>query len=148
MKFFRYLFLWCFLSSLSFNLSAVISYLDWFIGLSPSSTIAGMGRDTAVSDIWHQSAFSAISNPALSCFQKGVTLSFQNNNWFDAAWFDLPKSLNANYLNIGYKGIGMNFPLPNSTGRWGTTYDYNQADWDSPFDWQTAANYNLSLKAV
>lgn len=124
-----------------------------FLSINPSTVNAGMGYDSGVADVWHENAFSVWSNPALSSFQNGLTYSTLRDKWFDDVEGLDDLTFSSRYINIGYEGIGISFPLRNSDGFTGTSIDYGKqvsVDEDNHVDgtfhsYEKASSYNLSL---
>jgi len=96
-----------------------------FLSISPSAVNAGMG-DNGVADVWHQNAFSAWSNPALTSFHEGVSFSYLDDKHYEK--IKPVMKFSAAYMNIALKGIGINFPLPNSENYYGTSLEYGKSE--------------------
>ncbi len=145
------LLLMCFLSLQ--NAFASTEFGCIFLSINPSTVNAGMGYESGVADIWHENAFSVWSNPALSSFQNGLTYSTLHDKWLDDVEGIDDMTFSSRYINIGYEGIGISFPLSNSDGYTGTSIDYGiqeSVDEEGQINgnfhsYEKASSYNFSI---
>lgn len=122
----------------------------------PLSTVnAGIGYESGVADIWHHNAFSAWNNPALSSFHPGLIISSANDDLFDELEGLNEMIFSSSYINLAYKGLGVNLPFINLDNRIGTSLDYgkdelinsNQEIVATFRSYETAKNFNFSINS-
>jgi len=99
-----------------------------FLTIPVGSLNYAMGSENSTADIWHNNAFSTQANPALASFHEGITFSNSHDNWFDKVEGISDMYFSSRYINVAYKGIGINLPLPNQNAYTGTSLDYGMQE--------------------
>lgn len=97
-----------------------------FTTINPSATAYALGIEFGTAYIWENNPLNSWSNPALLAYNNGMSWGWSRDQWFEDIISDM--YFNSSYLSYANQDFGILVPMINTSGKFGTTFDYGKSE--------------------